>query len=51
VLAQWLGVVGNPASRTGEYNSHDGLKVVTAYVEPSVAEVQPDQKFQFQRYG
>src|SRR5574343_667553 len=27
------------------------LKVVTAYVEPSLAQAQPDQKFQFERFG
>jgi hypothetical protein len=27
------------------------LTVVTAYVEPSLAAVQPDQKFQFERHG
>jgi glutaminyl-tRNA synthetase len=25
--------------------------VVTAYVEPSLAAAQPDQKFQFERFG
>jgi len=29
----------------------DSLKVVTAYVEPSVAQALPDQKFQFERFG
>jgi glutaminyl-tRNA synthetase len=29
----------------------DSLKVVTAYVEPSLAQAQPDQKFQFERFG
>ncbi len=29
----------------------DSLKVVTAYVEPSLAQAQPDQKFQFERIG
>jgi len=29
----------------------DSLKVVTAYVEPSLAHAQPDQKFQFERFG
>ena len=29
----------------------DSLKVVTAYVEPSLAAAQPDQKFQFERFG
>ena len=27
------------------------MKVVTAYVEPSLAAAQPDQKFQFERFG
>ncbi|HIV71235.1 MAG TPA: glutamine--tRNA ligase/YqeY domain fusion protein [Candidatus Aquabacterium excrementipullorum] len=27
------------------------VKVVTAYVEPSLAQAQPDQKFQFERFG
>ena len=27
------------------------LKVVTAYVEPSLAQAQPDDKFQFERFG
>jgi glutaminyl-tRNA synthetase len=29
----------------------DSLKVVTAFVEPSLAIAQPDQKFQFERFG
>ena len=29
----------------------DSLKVVTAFVEPSLAAAQPDQKFQFERHG
>ena len=29
----------------------DSLKVITAYVEPSLAKAQPDQKFQFERFG
>jgi glutaminyl-tRNA synthetase len=29
----------------------DSLKVVMAYVEPSLAAAQPDQKFQFERFG
>ena len=29
----------------------DSFKVVTAYVEPSLAAAQPDQKFQFERFG
>ena len=29
----------------------DSSKVVTAYVEPSLAQAQPDQKFQFERFG
>ncbi len=29
----------------------DSKKVVTAYVEPSLAQAQPDQKFQFERFG
>ncbi len=29
----------------------DSLKVVTAYVEPSLAQAQADQKFQFERHG
>ena len=29
----------------------DSLKVVTAYVEPSLAAAKPDQKFQFERHG
>ena len=29
----------------------DSLQVVTAYVEPSLAAAQPDQKFQFERHG
>jgi glutaminyl-tRNA synthetase len=28
----------------------NSLKVVTAYVEPSLAAAQPDQKFQFERF-
>jgi hypothetical protein len=51
VLAQWLGVVGNAASRTSDYNSHDGLKVVKAYVDLSLAQAQPDQKFKLERLG
>ena len=29
----------------------DSVKVVKAYVEPSLAAAQPDQKFQFERFG
>ncbi|MBL8370640.1 MAG: hypothetical protein JNK28_04545 [Burkholderiaceae bacterium] len=29
----------------------DSLKVVTAYVEPSLAAARPDDKFQFERFG
>ena len=29
----------------------NSLKVVTAYVEPSLAAAKPDQKFQFERHG
>jgi glutaminyl-tRNA synthetase len=29
----------------------DSLKVVTAYVEPSLAAARPDEKFQFERFG
>ncbi len=29
----------------------DSLKVVTAYVEPLLAQAQPDDKFQFERFG
>jgi glutaminyl-tRNA synthetase len=29
----------------------DSLKVVTGYVEPSLAQAAPDQKFQFERHG
>jgi glutaminyl-tRNA synthetase len=29
----------------------DSLKVVTAYVEPSLAAAKPDDKFQFERFG
>jgi glutaminyl-tRNA synthetase len=29
----------------------NSLKVVTGYVEPSLAQAQPDQKFQFERHG
>ena len=29
----------------------DSLKVVTAYVEPSLKAAQPDDKFQFERFG
>jgi glutaminyl-tRNA synthetase len=29
----------------------DSLNVVTAYVKPSLAGAQPDQKFQFERFG
>jgi glutaminyl-tRNA synthetase len=29
----------------------DSLKVITAYVEPSLARAQPDEKFQFERHG
>jgi glutaminyl-tRNA synthetase len=31
--------------------SPDRLKVVTAYLDPSLAQAQPDQKFQFERFG
>ncbi len=29
----------------------DSLKIITAYVEPSLASAQPDEKFQFERHG
>jgi glutaminyl-tRNA synthetase len=29
----------------------DSLKVITAYVEPSLARAQPDERFQFERHG
>jgi glutaminyl-tRNA synthetase len=29
----------------------DSKKIITAYVEPSLAQAQPDQKFQFERHG
>jgi glutaminyl-tRNA synthetase len=29
----------------------DSLKVVTAWVEPALAQAQPDDKFQFERHG
>ena len=29
----------------------DSLKVVTAYVQPSLASVKPNQKFQFESHG
>ncbi len=29
----------------------DSLKGITAYVEPSLANAQPDEKFQFERHG
>jgi glutaminyl-tRNA synthetase len=29
----------------------ESLKVVTAFVEPSLALAEPDQKFQFERFG
>ena len=29
----------------------DSLKVITAYVEPSLANAKPDEKFQFERHG
>jgi glutaminyl-tRNA synthetase len=29
----------------------DSLKVITAYVEPSLASAKPDEKFQFERHG
>ena len=31
--------------------NEDSLKVITAYVEPSLASAQPDEKFQFERHG
>lgn len=34
-----------------DYLNRDSLKVVTAYVEPSLAKAQPDDKFQFERHG
>jgi glutaminyl-tRNA synthetase len=30
--------------------NHNSLKVVTAYVEPSLADAQPDHKFQLERF-
>jgi glutaminyl-tRNA synthetase len=29
----------------------DSKRVVTAYLEPSLAQAAPDQKFQFERFG
>jgi glutaminyl-tRNA synthetase len=29
----------------------ESLKVVTAYVEPSLGNTRPDEKFQFERHG
>ena len=29
----------------------DSLKVVKAYLEPSLAQARPDEKFQFERHG
>ncbi len=34
-----------------EWHNPNSLKVVTAYVEPPLAAAQPDQKFQFERFG
>ena len=46
----------DPQPDAGGKNLHealnpDSLKVVTAYVELSLAAAQPDQKFQFERHG
>lgn len=38
-------------SPTAEKTNADSLKVVTAYVEPSLAKVPAGQRFQFERHG
>ncbi len=38
-------------SPTAEKTNADSLKVVTAYVEPSLANVPAGQRFQFERHG
>ncbi len=45
-----------PQPDTGEQDfveelNPDSLRVVTAYVEPSLASAKPDEKFQFERHG
>ena len=34
-----------------EFINPDSLKIVTAYSEPSIKDVKPEEKFQFQRLG
>ena len=44
----------HPDSGGKDFLAHlnaDSLRVITAYVEPSLAIAQPDQKFQFERHG
>ncbi len=46
--------VENPASEEGDFKSYineDSLKVVTAYIEPSLVNAKPDDRFQFLRLG
>ena len=42
--------MGNDNTLLQELNA-DSLKAVTAYVEPSLAKVPVDQRFQFERHG
>src|SRR5690606_26712630 len=42
---------GNKAIDFKEYINPDSLQVITAYVEPSLKTVQPEDKLQFQRIG
>ncbi|MEY2994019.1 MAG: glutamine--tRNA ligase [Pseudomonadota bacterium] len=44
----------HPDSGGKDFLAHlnpDSLRVITAYVEPSLAAAEPDQKFQFERHG
>ena len=44
----------HPDSGGKDFLAHlnpNSLQVITAYVEPSLAQAQPDQKFQFERHG
>ena len=45
----WVGVAGGKDFI--ESLNPNSLKVVTAIVEPSLANAAPDQKFQFERHG
>jgi glutaminyl-tRNA synthetase len=46
--------VPNPGKATGNYLDDlnpDSLKVIRAYLEPSLADARPEERFQFERHG